>query len=112
MKKSDIIDNWVDIYAKDWVKLGNPVISISPLSTQEFNQELSAMISRMQERTEWMEIYQSTYHEWGYPVIEVAPLSTEGFNRELQRMIFHKPEAEVKVLIPAIPTKKVLSKVS
>lgn len=112
MKKSDIIENWVDIYSEDWYKLGNPVISISPLSTQEFNHELSAMISRMQERTEWMEVYQSTHHEWGYPVIEVSPLTTEGFNRELQRMIFNEPEAEVNVRIPAIPAKMVLSKVS
>ncbi|MEQ8173884.1 MAG: hypothetical protein ABRQ26_02355 [Syntrophomonadaceae bacterium] len=112
MKKNDIIENWVDIYAEDWAKLGNPVISISPLSTQEFNQELSAMISRWQERTEWMEVYQSTQDDWGYPVIEISPLTTEGFNRELQRMIFNEPEVEAMVRIPAIPTKKVLPKVS
>ncbi|MEN6382923.1 MAG: hypothetical protein ABFC86_06645 [Rectinema sp.] len=112
MKKSDIIVNWVDIYAEDWAELGNPVISVSTLSTQEFNQELSAMISRMQERTEWMEIYQATQHEWGYPIIEVSPLSTEGFNQEIRRMVFNEPEAVVDVLIPAIPGKKVLQKVS
>lgn len=112
MKKSDIIENWVDIYAKDWARLGNPVIRISPLSTQEFNEELCAVISRWQERTEWMEIYQSTYDDWGYPVFEVSPLSTEAFNLELRKMIFNEPEVEINVRIPSITTQKVLSMVS
>lgn len=112
MKKSDIIANWLDIYARDWADLGNPVISISPLSTQEFNRELGAMISRMQEQSEWVELYQSTHDDWGYPVIEVVPLTTEGFNRELQRMLFNEPEVEATVHIPFIPAQRVLSKVS
>jgi len=105
-------ENWVDIYLEDCATLGRPTVSISPMSTEEYNRELIAMITVMEEETEWMELFESNYMEWCYPVVEVSPLSTEDYNEELRRIFICKSIIEIDSRIPSIPTQMNLSKVS